>query len=117
MATRTGKERRHEHRRMDLRGDAWKEAVEELVLKEGAKRAQAYVAAQDGDSDNDIVMRIPLTFFVRFPRRGRTLAGDGTTDCVCTIFQDEDAEICICKGTCPDFPDCCDEGPVFTERV
>jgi len=117
MTTQTGKERRHEHRRKDLRGDAWKEAVEELLLKEGAKRAQAYVAAQDEDSDNDIVMRIPITFFVRFPRRGRTLAGDGTTDCVCTIFQDESGEICICEGTCPDFPDCCDEGPVFTERV
>jgi hypothetical protein len=116
MATPTGKERRDEHRRKDLRGGAWKEAVEELLMKEGAKRAQAYVGAQEEGSENDVVMRIPITFFVSFPRRGKTLAGDGDVDCACTIFQDEGGEVCTCLGTCP-FPECCDEGPIFTEKV
>jgi len=44
------------------------------------------------------------------PRSGPTAASVAGAD------QDEDAEICICEGTCPDFPDCCDEGPSSPRR-
>jgi hypothetical protein len=110
-------ERKNEHRPKDLRGGGWKEAVEELLMKDATKRAQAFVAAQEEDSDNDVVMRVPITFLVNFPRKGKTLAGDGDVDCACTIFSDPDgSQVCICTGTCPDFPDVCDEGPPFTEK-
>jgi hypothetical protein len=115
MATPTGKERRHEHRPTDLSRGAWKEAVERLLMEDGGKRARAYATAQR--SEHDLVMRIPITFHVRFTREGETLAAAGDVDCACTIFQDEDGEVCICEGPCPDFPDICDEGPVFTEKV
>lgn len=112
MATPAG-ERGQIHRQRDMRGDAWKDAVEEL-LAESAERARAYVASAEGTSD--LLVRIPVTFFMRVPREGDTLAGDPETDCACTKFQDEDGEVCICYGNCPDFPDICDKIPVFTEE-
>ena len=111
-----GDERRHIHRARDMRGDGWKDAVEEL-LAETARRARAYAEAKEEARDDDLVMRIPVMFFVRFPREGNSLAANAENDCACTRFQDEDgSEVCMCIGTCPDFPDICDEIPVFKER-
>jgi hypothetical protein len=101
-------EMKREYRRTELRGDDWKEAVEEL-LEEGTKRAEAYVAAEEEYSENDvIVMRMPITFFVNFRRTGKTLA-DRDVGCVCSITEEPPWTICICSGTCPE--DACDTGP------
>jgi hypothetical protein len=109
-----GKSRKREHRNKPTSGGAWKDSLEEVLMEEATKRAQAHVEAQDQDSDDDVVMRIPVTIFMSFPRKGKELAGDPGVDCACTIFQDEDgSEVCICYGTCPD--DACDDGPIFTK--
>ena len=40
----------------------------------------------------DVVVRTPITFFVRFPREEASVAENGSVDCACVISED----VCIC---------------------
>ena len=90
-------------------GTAWKEIVEEILLKDGLERARELAATDTATGRYDVVVRTPITFFVRFPRDGQTVADAGQVDCACIIEPD----VCICYGPCLDFPECCDEGPIL----
>ena len=92
-------------------GKKWQKIVGDAVLKESAKRVRAHVKTLDEPPSGDVVIRMPATFLVRFPRKGKGIAKNGTVDCFCVVHED----VCICYGPCPDFPECCDEGPIFTE--
>jgi hypothetical protein len=101
------KQRRHVHHNEPI-GTAWKEIIERILLEEGRERAVAQARTSAG---YDVVVRTPITFFVRYTREGDSVAAKGTVDCACVISPD----VCECYGPCPDFPECCDEGPVITE--
>ena len=101
------KQRRHVHHNEPI-GTAWKEIIERILLEEGRERALAQARTSPG---YDVVVRTPITFFVRYTREGDSVAANGAVDCACIISPD----VCECYGPCPDFPECCDEGPVITE--
>jgi hypothetical protein len=101
------RQRQHVHHDEPI-GTAWKEIIERILLEEGRERAAAQARASTG---YDVVVRTPITFFVRYAREGDSVAANGEVDCACVITED----VCVCYGPCPDFPECCDEGPIFTE--
>ena len=108
--------RRFVQRPGETRGGAWKGSLEELLNEEGTKRVRAHVREHPEDRDGNLTMRVPATLFLNFARASEESADDPEMTCVCTIFRDEDgSEVCICIGDCPDFPDCCDDGPIFTK--
>jgi hypothetical protein len=112
----TTPERAHVHLPGETREGAWKDSLQHLLSTEATKRARAHVSTRDAGETRDLVMRVPVTFFLRFAVDGQQLASDGEPDCICTIFREEDgSEVCVCIGQCPDFPECCDDGPPFTE--
>jgi hypothetical protein len=85
--------------------DDWKDVVEEILTQYVAKAAQAI--AENAPGDYDVVVRAPVTFFVRFRREGDSITANGDVECSC--YKDD--QVCVCYGTCPDFPDICDEIP------
>jgi hypothetical protein len=88
--------------------DDWKDVVEEILTQELPKRAQAIADQKPGTEP--IVVRVPVTFFIRFGRQAdNVVAANGDADCAC--FADE--EVCVCYGPCP--PDICDDIPPITE--
>jgi hypothetical protein len=87
-------------------GKEWKKVVEEILMKDGAKQGRAQLKTGAQTTEDSVVVRIPITFFVRFPRKGKTITGDGRVDCACTEGSPGGAD-CICRGAC-DFPACCD---------
>lgn len=90
-------------------GTGWQALVATVVKKDAAKRANAQTDSKDARSG--VGARIPVTFFVDFPRTGKGIAANRAT-CSCVITED----VCICYGSCEDvFPDCCDEGPILTK--
>jgi hypothetical protein len=92
--------------------DDWKDVVEEILTQELPKRAQAIADQKPGTEP--IVVRMPITFFLRFGRQAdNTVLANADVDCSC--FRDD--QVCICYGTCPDFPDICDEIPPITEGL
>jgi hypothetical protein len=92
--------------------DDWKDVVEEILTQELPKRAQAIADQKPGTGP--VIVRMPITFFVRFGRQAdNVVAANGEADCAC--FRDD--QVCICYGTCPDFPDICDEIPPITEGL
>jgi hypothetical protein len=96
-------------------GKQWVSVVEGILAKDGIKQARRILAQQkqgakelaSQDFTGEIVVRMPLTFFVRFRRTGSrvTLAEDGGLDCVCTNPQ---SGVCACYGACPS--SCCEVG-------
>ncbi len=87
-------------------GKQWKKIVEDILMKDGAKQARAQLKTGVEASSDSVVVRIPITFFVRFPRKGKVITGAGGVDCACTPGSPGGAD-CICRGSC-DFPACCD---------
>jgi hypothetical protein len=89
-------------------GEGWKDAVEEVLMPEARRHAEAYASDPARAGDEPLVVRIPMTVFVRFERAGDALDGDGGVSCVCTNTSDPDgSSICVCIGHC-DFDACCD---------
>jgi hypothetical protein len=96
-------------------GKQWVSVVQGILAKDGMKLARRILAQQkqaskelvSQDFTGEIVVRMPLTFFVTFRRRGSivTLDGDGGVNCVCSNPQ---AGVCKCIGNCPS--SCCDGG-------
>jgi len=94
-------------------GKQWVSAVEGILAKDGIKLARRILAQQkqgakelaSQDFTGEIVVRMPLTFFITFRRRGSivTLDGDGGVSCVCSNPQEG---VCKCIGSCPS--SCCD---------
>jgi hypothetical protein len=99
----------------EVLGDRWMGIVEEIVQAEGAERARAWLTAQDGPVDGDVVVRTDLKIYVTFARDGDALADKGLVGCVCT----NDGEVCVCRGAC-DFDACCDPdgggGPIVAAK-
>ena len=90
-------ERKEIHHTRDMSGGGWKEVIAELLREEVARRGQS------GSTERGI----PVTFL---------LGANDEPDCVCIRTVDKDGtEVCVCYGNCPDFPDCCDDTPIFTE--
>jgi hypothetical protein len=87
--------------------DDWQEVVEEILTEYVSKAAQAIAVNEPGEYD--VVVRAPITFFVRFRREGDSLTDEG--DLVCSCYKDD--QVCVCYGTCPDFPEICDEIPLL----
>ncbi len=86
-------------------GTAWKEIVEEALLRDGLERARAQAAkTTDG---YDVVVRTPITFFVRFPREEASVAENGSVDCACVISED----VSICYGPSPTFRNAATRAP------
>ena len=108
MAMTANAKRKHVMKGKPL-GKEWKKVVEEILMKDGAKHARAQLKTGLQTTEDSVVVRIPITFFVRFPRKGKTITGDGGVDCACSPGSPGGAD-CICRGHC-DFPACCD-GPI-----
>ena len=96
-------------------GKRWVSVVEDILAKDGIKLARQILAQQKSkelasqDFTGEILVRMPVEFFVRFRRRGGivSLAGDGGVDCVCTHPQEG---VCVCVGACSS--SCCDGPPI-----
>jgi hypothetical protein len=96
-------------------GKQWVSVVEEILAKDGIKLARQILAQQKRDAKElasqdftrEIVVRMPVTFFLRFRRRGSTVTLDGEhpVDCACSNPSEG---VCLCYGACPS--DCCDGG-------
>lgn len=94
-------------------GKQWVSVVEDILAKDGIKLARRILAQQkqgakelaSRDFTGEIVVRMPLTFFVSFRRRGSivSLDGDGGVNCVCSNPQEG---VCRCIGACSS--SCCD---------
>lgn len=108
-----GEPRKREHtlkgegKRID---EVWEELLRD-VMEQGARQVQAQALTEYPTPQDDVVVRIPIQVSLRFPRKLEASAADGEADCACIITE----EVCICYGTCPDFPECCDEGPILTQ--
>jgi hypothetical protein len=102
MATTASAKRKHVMKGKPL-GKEWKKVVEEILMQDGAKQARAQLKTEAQTTQDSVMVRIPITFFVRFPRKGKTITGDGGVDCACTNSDG----VCVCRGAC-DFPACCD---------
>jgi hypothetical protein len=59
------KQRRHVHHNEPI-GTAWKEIIERILVEEGRERALAQARTSSG---YDVVVRTPITFFVRYSRK------------------------------------------------
>jgi len=101
----TSPKRKHVMKGIPL-GKKWKKVVEDILMKGGAKQARAQLKTGVQATKDAVVVRIPITFFVRFPLKGKRIAGDGGVDCACEPGSPGGAD-CICHGVC-DFPACCD---------
>ena len=92
-------------------GKRWGKIVEDLVMKEGATLARAQLKAGKQATADEVVVQIPVTIYVGFPRRGRGIAGTaGIARAVCTFKQDEAGSVCICVGPGADTCSCNDAG-------
>lgn len=91
-------------------GNSWKKLIGEALMKEAGRIGREKAKALDKPGTGTVVIRVPVTFFVEFGRKGKRLARDGKVRCSCVVTED----VCVCYGQC-DFPDCCDDGPIFTE--
>jgi hypothetical protein len=87
-------------------GTKWKKVVEGILIKGGAKQARMQMKTGAQATSGGVVVRIPITFFVRFPLKGKGISADGIVDCACEGGSPGGAD-CICHGAC-DFPACCD---------
>ena len=56
-------------------GKRWGRIVEEMVMKEGADLARAQLKTGSPTSKDQVVVQIPVTIYVGFPRRGKGIAG------------------------------------------
>jgi hypothetical protein len=96
-------------------GKQWASVVEGILSKDGIKLARRMLAQQkqsgkelaSQDFTGEIVVRMPMTFFVRFRRRGSIVTpyADGPLDCVCSNPSEG---VCLCYGACPS--SCCEVG-------
>lgn len=100
---------------------SWSDALEAVLAKAGAETAQAYLAADNPATEDEVVVAIRSTFYVAFRRLDRTLArgADGKelakVRCVCTRTQ---PGVCVCVGSCTDQDDCTDPpdaGPIVAK--
>ena len=100
---------------------SWSDELAAVLAKAGAETAQAYLAAGNTATEDEVVVAIRSTFYVAFRRLDRTLArgADGkelaTVRCVCTRTQ---PGVCVCKGACTDQDDCTDPpdaGPIVAK--
>ncbi|WCB92975.1 hypothetical protein DSM104299_01676 [Baekduia alba] len=106
---------RHEQRLAgEILGDRWKGIVEEILMKEGAERARAFLGSQQERVEGDIEVRTSMTIYVTFARDGEDIDDKGLVSCVCT----NDGTVCVCRGAC-DFDACCDvdggAGPIVAK--
>ena len=91
-------ERKEIHHAREMGGDGWKAVVAELLKEEVARRGST------GSTEREI----PVTFF---------LGANDEPHCICTNTKDSDGTVvCVCYGSCPDFPDCCDDVPIVKEE-
>jgi len=96
-------------------GKQWVSVVEEILAKDGIKLARRILAQQkqeakelaSQDFTGEIVVRMPVTFFVRFRRRGSIVALHGEHPVACACSNPSEG-VCLCYGACPS--DCCDGG-------
>ena len=100
-------------------GDGWKNIVEEVFMKAGAAQARAEMKAGMHSASDDVVVRIPMSVYITFPRNDEAISADeGLVGCVCTTTTDDDgSSVCVCVGAC-DFDACCDvdAGPIVASR-
>jgi hypothetical protein len=86
-------------------GKRWKKSLENTLMKDGAKIARSLLKAGEQTNSDKVLVKISATFFVAFPRRGKSIrAGDAGVQGVCTFPQ---KGVCKCEGQV-DFPACCD---------
>jgi hypothetical protein len=89
----------------EVLGDRWKDVVEDVVMKRAGEVARAQLESQEEDGDEDILVRVPTTLYITFPR---SLPGDPVIICSCSNMTFPDGSgICVCSGKC-DFDACCD---------
>jgi hypothetical protein len=86
-------------------GSDWTEIVQ-TILQDGGKRAQEHLETLDEPGEGEVVMRVAMSAFLRFPHKGKELTEEGLVGCVCT----NDGVVCVCIGQC-DFDACCDPPP------
>ena len=92
-------------------GKRWGKIVEDAVMKEGAALARAQLRAGKQTTEDEVVVRIPVTIYVGFPRRGKGIAGTaGTPRAVCTFTKDETGSVCKCVGPGAGTCECSDAG-------
>jgi len=58
-------------------GTKWKKVVEGILIKGGAKQARMQMKTGAQATSGGVVVRIPITFFVRFPLKGKGSARTG----------------------------------------
>jgi hypothetical protein len=80
-------------------GRSWKKIIEEVLMKEGAKEAEAKQSSPETCCG-------PILFHL-FTRKGSGIAADGNVKCACFITED----LCACYGQCD--PDTCCGGPIL----
>lgn len=93
-------------------GSDWT-AIVQNILKDGATQAQAQLEKQEEYGEGEVVVRVAISAFLRFPHDGTQLNDAGLVRCVCT----NDGTVCVCYGQC-DFDACCDPppaGPIVAE--
>jgi len=85
-------------------GKRWAKTFEDDLMKAGAKFARAELKAGRQTTADRVVVKISASFFLSFPRSGKSIAGDaGTVDCNCKETQ---PGVCVCTGHCPPEADC-----------
>ncbi len=92
-------------------GKRWAKIVEDSVMKEGARLARVELKAGRQTTEDAVIVRIPVTIYVSFPRRGKGISpGAGTPQAVCTFSQDEAGSVCKCVGPGAGSCECGDGG-------
>ncbi len=93
-------------------GAEWGKTVEDMVMKAASELAEARLKSGKQPTTEDVVVQVPVTIYVGFPRKGQGTDGPGATTMAVCVWHGDDGGtggVCICKG--PGAADC-DCGPI-----
>jgi hypothetical protein len=82
-------------------GNAWGKIVEDMVMKESAELAEAQLKIGKQTTSDEVVVQVPVTVQVSFPRKGNGIDGTGATVRAVCVWHGDDGGtggVCICTG-------------------
>jgi hypothetical protein len=90
-------------------GKAWGKTIQEIVTEAALKQARFELRSGKHVDKEEVDVVITTTVHMSFPKKGKTITGDGGVKCNCTSSSDSAGTVCICVG--PGAADC--DCPIF----
>jgi hypothetical protein len=82
-------------------GNDWGKIVEDIVAKAGAELAETQLKIGKQTTSDEVVVQVPLTVYIGFPRKGQGIDGTAATvSAVCVWYGNDGGTggVCVCTG-------------------